>query len=138
MEATTTATSPLTGRLCRRRRPGTATAAAVLACGLLAATSFPPSVGAGMLVAAQGPQQQATMTIKAVPDSTQLSTKGTQAGCDHYRHGYMGLALCVNFYDDNADGAHCLGLGLGLDCGADGSIDIDCIEPGQQRCPSQA
>ena len=46
----------------------------------------------------------AATTIEAVPDDTQLSSKGSQAGCDHYRNGYMGLAMCVNFYDDSADG----------------------------------
>lgn len=46
----------------------------------------------------------ASRTIQAVPDSSELSSKGSQAGCDHYRNGYLGLALCVNFYDDTADG----------------------------------
>jgi len=46
----------------------------------------------------------AATTIQAVPDNSQLSSKGSQAGCDHYRNGYLGLAMCVNFYDDTADG----------------------------------
>jgi hypothetical protein len=96
MEATTATTSPITSR--RRRRPGTTitAAAAVLACGLLLASTTPTSSAAAAA--------QEAITIQAVPDSTQLSTKGSQAGCDHYRNGYLGLALCVNFYDDHVGG----------------------------------
>lgn len=84
----------------RRRRPGAPAAAAVLATalGLLACGSSPAAA------------QQSSMTIQAVPDSSQLSSKGSQAGCDHYRNGYLGLALCVNFYDDHADGAYAGGM----------------------------
>ncbi|GAB5029719.1 Hypothetical protein NocV09_00103330 [Nannochloropsis oceanica] len=42
-------------------------------------------------------------TIQAVPDNSQLSSAGSQAGCDHYRNGYLGLAMCVNFYEDTAN-----------------------------------
>lgn len=51
-----------------------------------------------------GATTMAATTIQAVPDNSQLSSKGSQAGCDHYRNGYLGLAMCVNFYDDTADG----------------------------------
>lgn len=51
-----------------------------------------------------GATSMAATTIQAVPDNSQLSSKGSQAGCDHYRNGYLGLAMCVNFYDDTADG----------------------------------
>lgn len=49
-------------------------------------------------------QTKTNITIQAQPDPNQLSSKGSQAGCDHYRNGYLGLALCVNFYDDSANG----------------------------------
>lgn len=93
----------------RRRRPGApttvATVLATFTFGLLACSS---SSSSGGLAAAQGTAQQgsSSMTIQAVPDSSQLSSKGSQAGCDHYRNGYLGLALCVNFYDDHANGTH--------------------------------
>lgn len=51
-----------------------------------------------------GATRKAAATIEAIPDNTELSSKGSQAGCDHYRNGYLGLAMCVNFYDDTADG----------------------------------
>lgn len=81
---------------CIRRRGGTTTAAAaILAFGLLVSSWFTG-------VAAQS----AMATIQAVPDSTQLSSKGSQAGCDHYRNGYLGMAMCVNFYDEQAGGGY--------------------------------
>jgi hypothetical protein len=93
-----------TSRRRRRPRPGTVTgaaaAAAALVLGLLAASSC-----AGVAAAQGATAGQTNMVIQAVPDSKQLSSKGSQAGCDHYRNGYLGLALCVNFYDDHADGA---------------------------------
>ncbi len=64
-----------------------------------AASPSNPLGGAGATTRAM-----AATTIQAVPDDTQLSSKGNQAGCDHYRNGYLGLAMCVNFYDDAADG----------------------------------
>jgi hypothetical protein len=51
-----------------------------------------------------GVTTMAATTIQAVPDNSQLSSEGSQAGCDHYRNGYLGLAMCVNFYDDMANG----------------------------------
>jgi hypothetical protein len=50
---------------------------------------------------AQSPSMSGATTMAA---TTQLSSKGSQAGCDHYRNGYLGLAMCVNFYDDTANG----------------------------------
>lgn len=63
-----------------------------------------PVVGAQSTSSTVAAPVTSTTTIQAQPDSTQLSSKGSQAGCDHYRNGYLGLALCVNYYDDSNNG----------------------------------
>jgi hypothetical protein len=48
-------------------------------------------------------QPKTYRSVQAVPDSS-LTTAGKETGCDHYRNGYLGIALCANYYDNIKDG----------------------------------